>query len=173
MKLKKLNFCEFVVPEKILEDIDMRSPLQQFEEYKKSVYASISKLNTLAFQLQSYNKEDKQVFQSRNLTPIVSGLRSCQQYFTTVGDKLNMVELITQNLNEFKKAVLSGTTFTPKYSWNPMEDQKLGQMYSTGSVDITPAQEVQPVNRNPQLKISHNVAHEVPIIHDRIGLDRK
>lgn len=166
MKKDKLELVDFV----ILEAVDMRSLEGQVNAYIDSLYRTLSKMNVLTFQLQTYNKPDKDAFRARNSSPLISTIQKIYSYFEQK-QQHKFTSLIEYNLEQFKKAVTSGLLFTPKYSWNPMEDRKISSQYSTGSVDITPGQEVPTKYTGPELKVDRVMLPAAPI-DDRIALNR-
>ncbi len=176
MKRSQLKLDEFISPKDLTEDVSLLGPKAQLDAYKKSMWQTISQMNTLIFQLASYNNPDKEQFQAQNSAPLISRMIEIYSYFDRIGQH-NFSTLADYNLNEFRRSLTSGTRFIPKYSWNPFEDKTLGQQYSSSSPSITPA-EASPYRlpeRNPGgnpgtvRKLS---TIETPIAQ-RIQLDRK
>jgi len=170
MRPEKLNLCDFICEDNITEAADMTSFQGQNEEYKNSMFILIAKLNTLAFQLSSYTGNDRVAFQAKNVSTITTALRSIYDFFETKKQH-QFTTLIQHNLDEFKKALQSNSTFSPKYSWNPVEDKQLSFQYSNSSTGIVPAQQIPPVNTGPEYKIDQTVINKTPI-QNRIALDR-
>jgi len=176
MKRNQLKLEEFISPDLLEEQFDMSAPNSALASYVQSMYETISKMNTLAFQLASYNNPDKEQFQANNSTPLIEGLKSLRDYFAQLRQE-KFRTLAEHNLTEFRRALMTGTTFVPKYSWNPSEDVKLSQQHSASSVDVTPVQ-ASPY-RLPERIPGGNPGTvrklpdiQTPLTH-RIALDRK
>lgn len=174
MKRNQLKLEEFISPN-LLEQFNMKGPNAALDAYKKSMYETISKMNTLIFQLDSYNIQDKEQFQATNSAPLVAGMCSIRDYFAQLNQN-NLMTLAEHNLNEFRRALTTGTRFEPKYSWNPLEDKALSQQYSSSSVDITPTQaspyrlpEREPSGRPGTVRKLPDI--NIPLTH-KIALDR-
>ena len=166
MRKDKLDLVDFV----IIEAVDMSSLEGQLNAYVDSLYRIFSKMNVLTFQLQTYNKPDKDAFRARNSSPLINSLQKIYSYFEQKR-QYSFTTLIEYNLEQFKKAIATGALFTPKYSWKPIKDSELSAQYSSGSVDITPNQEVPPKYTGPELKVDRVMLPSAPIV-DRIALDR-